>query len=379
MSMDNKAKRLGSMIASAVLTKVSLPVLATVIGVGVILVVIIAAIVGNGANDLESGGGKSLPDEVLKWEENVEEALEEEDLDEEYKPVMLAILNQESGGDMAGSNGDIFQSSESKCGEMGCISNPQESTDQPGKHITDNLEQSDANDAVATASYTIGNGFAAGTQEHHYNEWSEDIAKEFSKKQMDKVDDPDNYSCINEEAEEAGACFGDFAYVKRIVEYVPEDNELAFGDIDDDGDSGSKTETIKGDLKSPLDNDDLVVTSGFGGRDSPGGGVGSEDHKGIDLDCNRPDDIHAVQEGEIAHAGEVSGYGNYVLVKHDDDSYTGYGHMSDISVSEGDSIDGGEKVGVCGSTGDSTGDHLHFETKSAEWEGFDDPTGYLGV
>lgn len=375
--MDDKFKKLGKLVASSVLTKISLPVLATVICIVVAIVIIVAAILGNGTNDLEGGGGKSLPEEVMKWEDNVDEALEEEDLDEEYKPVMLAILNQETGGDMAESGGDIFQSSESKCGEIGCISDPQESTDQAVKHFKDNLDHADGNDEVAIASYNFGNGFAEWTQEHHDNEWSEDIAIEFSKEQMDKVDDPDNYSCINEEAEEAGACFGDFAYVKRIVDFVPEDSELAVGD-DDSDDDGSKSETIKGDLKSPLDNDDLEVTSGFGGRDSPGG-VGSSDHKGVDLDCNRPDDIHAVQDGEIKHAGEVSGYGNYVLVKHDDDSYTGYGHMSDISVSDGDSIDGGEKVGECGSTGDSTGDHLHFETKSEEWDGFDNPADYLGV
>lgn len=372
--MNDKSKRIGSMIATSVLSKVGLPVLLVVGLIIIFMVIIIAVVVGNDFGDL-GGGGKKLPDEVMKWEENIDEALEEEDLDEKYKPVMLAILNQESGGDMSSTGGDIFQSSESKCGEIGCITDPQESTDQAVKHFKDNLKEADDNDEVAIASYNFGNGFADWTQENHDNEWSEEIALEFSAEQMDKVDDPDNYSCINETAEEEGACFGDYAYVKRILEFVPEDSELSG---DDDGD-GEQTEVIAGDIHSPLKDDDLVVTSEFGPRESPGNGVGSSEHKGIDLDCNRPDDVFSVQDGEIEKAGQVTGYGNYVLVKHDDNEFTGYGHLSDVSVSDGDSIDGGEKVGECGSTGDSTGDHLHFETKSEAWDGFSDPAGDLGV
>lgn len=138
--MDDKGKKIGKILASSAITKVSLPVLAIVGLVVALLILIVAAVVGSDFSDI-GGGGKKLPDEVMKWEENIEEALEENDLDEKYKPVMLAILNQESGGDMSSTGGDIFQSSESKCGEIGCITDPQESTDQAVKHFKGNLDR----------------------------------------------------------------------------------------------------------------------------------------------------------------------------------------------------------------------------------------------
>jgi len=367
MSENNGKKiRTGLLVGKSLLAKLSLPVLLVILVLISVIIIIIAVIVGNdfGSDDIK-GGNKKLPESVLRWEDDIEHALSENNVDKKHLPVMLSILKQESNGDLSSTGGDIFQSSESKCGSIGCITDPKESIDQAVKHFKNNLKKADGNIEVAIASYNFGNGFAEWTKEKHDNKWSVDIAIEFSQHMMEKVSNPENYTCVRKEAKEHNACFGDILYVQSIKEYMPSEN----------GGDGKETEIIKGDLNAPLDRE-LIVTSPFSWRDI---GAGDEHHNGLDLECTSADTIHSVQDGEVVHAGQVSGYGNYVLIKHGDDQYTGYGHMSSISVSNGDDIEGGNEVGVCGSTGRSTGEHLHFEVKSDEWDGFADPAGYLGL
>lgn len=84
-------------------------------------------------------------------------------------------------------------------------------------------------------------------------------------------------------------------------------------------------------------------------------------HSGIDLAGNHNDPIYAYKSGKVIFAGYSGGYGNMVLIQHKDGMKTRYAHMSSIIVSKGDYVEGGQKVGLMGSTGRSTGDHLHFE------------------
>lgn len=83
-------------------------------------------------------------------------------------------------------------------------------------------------------------------------------------------------------------------------------------------------------------------------------------HKGIDLvSSNR--NILAADEGVVSFAGTKSGYGNVIIINHNNGFETLYGHLSKISVEKGDVVEKGTKIGVMGSTGRSTGTHLHFE------------------
>ncbi|AZK45614.1 peptidoglycan DD-metalloendopeptidase family protein [Paenibacillus lentus] len=83
-------------------------------------------------------------------------------------------------------------------------------------------------------------------------------------------------------------------------------------------------------------------------------------HKGIDLvSSNR--NILAADEGVVSFAGTKSGYGNVIIINHNNGFETLYGHLSKISVEKGDIVEKGDKIGVMGSTGRSTGTHLHFE------------------
>ena len=122
-----------------------------------------------------------------------------------------------------------------------------------------------------------------------------------------------------------------------------------------------KTKLETGDFYCmPLEN--AVVTSSFGGRTDPVTGESDAGHHGIDLAAAKGSEIHAFAGGVVSDAGQNSVYGNYVTVDHGDIS-TFYGHMSEISVSAGDSVKAGDTIGIIGSTGKSTGVHLHFEVR----------------
>ncbi|HHT65148.1 MAG: peptidoglycan DD-metalloendopeptidase family protein [Caldicoprobacterales bacterium] len=86
-------------------------------------------------------------------------------------------------------------------------------------------------------------------------------------------------------------------------------------------------------------------------------------HKGIDLANPKGTPIYAADSGKVIFSGRQGGYGNLVQIDHGDGMVTYYAHMSKRSVSKGDSVSKGQKIGYVGSTGNSTGPHLHFEVR----------------
>ncbi|MDV7688783.1 phage tail spike protein [Enterococcus casseliflavus] len=106
----------------------------------------------------------------------------------------------------------------------------------------------------------------------------------------------------------------------------------------------------------------VTVTSEFGYRYHPISGS-YELHNGIDLvNGNATTPIYASAAGEVVIAGSYPDwYGNYVVIKHADGLYTGYAHQSQLRVSVGDTVNQGQQIGNMGTTGPSTGPHLHFQ------------------
>jgi murein DD-endopeptidase MepM/ murein hydrolase activator NlpD len=102
------------------------------------------------------------------------------------------------------------------------------------------------------------------------------------------------------------------------------------------------------------------VTSGFGGRADPFGG-GAAFHKGMDFHAVTGDPVLAVADGVVSYAGVRSGYGNVVEVDHGNGYVTRYAHNSRLLVQVGDLVRSGQQVAKAGSTGHSTGAHVHFE------------------
>lgn len=102
------------------------------------------------------------------------------------------------------------------------------------------------------------------------------------------------------------------------------------------------------------------VTSEFGYRESPTPGATSN-HKGIDLGFPSGTSVLATADGTVTIAGYYGGYGNLVEIKHANGYVSRYGHLNSVSVKEGMHVSQGMQIGISGSTGVSTGPHLHFE------------------
>ncbi len=102
------------------------------------------------------------------------------------------------------------------------------------------------------------------------------------------------------------------------------------------------------------------VTSGFGGRADPFGG-GSQFHKGIDFQASIGDPVLAVADGVVSYAGDRSGYGSTVEIDHGNGYVTRYAHNSRLTRQVGDLVRAGQEIAKAGSSGRSTGAHVHFE------------------
>ncbi len=126
-------------------------------------------------------------------------------------------------------------------------------------------------------------------------------------------------------------------------------------------------------LRMPLSGEPSV-TSPFGYRADPFLGRLAL-HPGIDLAEAYGAEIHAAAAGRVVHAGPAGGYGNMVEIDHGNGLATRYAHMSDVLVEEGETVDKGAVLGRLGSTGRSTGPHLHYEVR-VEGEPVD-PERYL--
>ncbi len=113
-------------------------------------------------------------------------------------------------------------------------------------------------------------------------------------------------------------------------------------------------------LVMPLD--DMRLTSGFGPRRAPMLGA-SRHHEGIDVGAPAGTPIVATGNARVTSAGRSGGYGLMVVLDHGGGLETRYAHMSRMAVSRGDEVSEGQVIGFVGSTGISTGPHLHYETR----------------
>jgi murein DD-endopeptidase MepM/ murein hydrolase activator NlpD len=103
------------------------------------------------------------------------------------------------------------------------------------------------------------------------------------------------------------------------------------------------------------------ITSTFGHRENPFGGSNVETHKGLDIRGPMGAPVKAMAKGIVEFAGPRGGFGNCIILKHANGFETLYGHLSKILVRPGQKIDIGQQIGKIGSTGRSTGPHLHYE------------------
>ena len=298
---------------------------------------------------------------VLEYEPIVRNFAEQEGI-AEYVPVLLAIMMQESGG----RGHDPMQVSEYYCGRIGCISNPYQSIEQGVKYFKKLIEKANGDLFLAIQAYNFGSGFIDWVKARG-GTYTPDLAIQFSKEMYQKEVQRGRghlYSCAIGNAKELGSCYGDYLYVQHVVRYL----------------SGNAV-VVSGKFASPLPF--LEVTSPYGMRRNPVTGQYAM-HKGTDFSCNKKHiPVFAVADGVVEESmfgksgSGFGGYGNVVLIKHDDSFYTLYAHLHNRLVNKGAKVKKGQTIGTCGSTGQSTGIHLHFEVRTSKHGGQIDPMTFL--
>lgn len=104
-----------------------------------------------------------------------------------------------------------------------------------------------------------------------------------------------------------------------------------------------------------------AITSGYGHRENPFSGQNIETHKGLDFKGKQGEIVKSTASGKVTYAGRRGGYGNCIVINHGNGFETYYGHLSRILISQGEQVKAGDNIGKIGSTGRSTGPHLHYE------------------
>ena len=129
-------------------------------------------------------------------------------------------------------------------------------------------------------------------------------------------------------------------------------------------------------LSYPVIGGQNKITQGYGPSQIDYLKFGLVGHNGIDFSGVLNDPVMAAADGVVSwQAFESGGYGNYVMITHTDSSTTIYGHLASVNCKKGDTVKSGQVIGYMGSTGNSTGVHLHFGYRPA---GFDAANGYRG-
>lgn len=350
------AKRKAQAAALAIFLKIILPLLlfcGLIFGVIFMILAILGASTDSDSG-IEGGQAINLSSQVLSYKPEVEKYASEYGV-EEHVGVILALMMQESGG----RGNDPMQASESLCGTVGCIDDPELSIKQGIKYFSGVVERADGDIKLALQSYNFGGGFIDYVMDHG-GSYSQELAIDFSAMKYEELKHTGNYSCIHPEMLPQGACYGDVFYVDNVLRYY--DYAVA----------------VEGEFAVPVQGG-LNTTSNYGKRTHPITGE-PDMHTGMDFDCvGNVTSIYAAQSGKVVYSQfqGAAGYGNLVMIQHGDQLITGYAHLSSLSVDVGDLVSQGQKVGVCGTTGSSTGPHLHFETKTSLWDGHMNPAQFL--
>ena len=156
------------------------------------------------------------------------------------------------------------------------------------------------------------------------------------------------------------------AALRERVDRLRYQVDLQSRSIDEVADAALEREDMLASIPSikPIQGDrfgrSMVNLSGFGFRLHPVLNV-NKMHYGIDFNCARGTEIQATGKGTVVSAGEETGYGKCVVIDHGYGFKSRYAHMSSIKVKRGQEVSRGHLLGLVGSTGRSTGDHLHYE------------------
>lgn len=260
----------------------------------------------------------------------------------DYVSLVMAVMQQESGG----SGTDPMQCSESPYNTKyahspNSITDPDYSIQIGVQYLASCLKAAKCKSpqdiqgiSLALQGYNFGNGYITWALKK--GGYTQENAAEFS--QM--------------EASELGwQSYGDINYVSHVLRYYSTTGE----------------ENPNGGLFAyPIQTGKYTITSLFGSRSNPTG-KGTQFHKGVDFAAPYCTPIHASESGTVIYAQfgstPYTGYGNLVVIQHSSYLVSMYGHCAQLLVSNGQKVQKGQTIALVGSTGDSTGNHCHFEIR----------------
>lgn len=308
------------------------------ISFAILIGIIIASIFGNQqANDLGSYGASEIPPAVKQYEEQITSELKKYGRENQIN-VLLAIVARESGGI---GTADIMQSSESIGLPPNTIQDPVKSIEIGVKYFHEVLTQAEkANVDIDTAiqAYNMGNGYIDFVVKNG-GKHSKDLAQTYSDKKKTEL---------------GWNTYGDPNYIENVRKYMGDSIKTNVG-----------SQVAEGDLQNPYVHQEgkYVVTSEFNkARLNPVTKV-VKPHNGIDLAPYGSDNltIASAGEGVVIFANMYGDGTNAVEIQHTNGLYTKYLHLSKISVAPNQKVRTGDIIGSTGTTGNSTGVHLHFE------------------
>ena len=285
-----------------------------------------------------------------EWSDAVIAEMKEQDMNVEYADLVLCIIAAASGGGSAagGEGGDIMMSSVYE-------ENPTDTYPREELSITDPL-------------YSIKIGVTRFKT--MLNKAFDDAVPELSS----TFTDQGAYNKL-------WVCTAGYWYVGYIDKYTlwTKENEKEFSDILP-AESLYKRENFVTDVQNlfmilhpetseqtkilfPFIDGEFYINSNYGNRDNPTDPGTTEFHSGIDIKAPEGTAVFAAENGTVhIPAFRSEGYGNHIRIDHGGGFVTLYGHLSSIAVTEGQTVTKGDVIGYVGSTGRSTGAHLHFET-----------------
>ena len=309
----------------------------------VILVATILAMISQQQSSMGTYGTGQIPQAVRQYEEPIKAELAKYGRQDQIN-VVLAIITQESGGT---ASKDIMQASESLGLAPNTIQDPSYSIEVGVKYFDQVLtkaENAKVDIDTAIQSYNMGGGYINFVSQNG-GKHSTELAQNFSNQMKSQL---------------GWSVYGDPNYVDNVKRYM---GGATNGNV--------VTITADGELQSPYASNDVssyITTSEFGGRTDPISGRSSL-HGGIDLapigSASLP--IGTAEKGIVIYSGFSSTGGNMVQIQHENGLVTVYMHMASTPiVNIGETVEKGQIIGYTGTSGYSTGIHLHFEVHEGQ-------------
>lgn len=311
----------------------------------------------------------TYPANVEALRPDVEDSMTKYNIPKKFENIVMGQLYQESGGIQSVLDTDPMQSSESKCGQIGCITDPKISIDQAMKvhrdHINEakklnmDIDKTNTQEAILQ-SYNFGGGYlnylaGSPSTKDDDKKHTTKTAKEYS------IDHTTQTTSCPFDTENK-ACYGDYMYVDHVLKKSKTSC----------GEGNGQINTL------PIRKNSYSVSQKWGTIND----LEPTGHTGIDLAAPEGTPIRAVGDGEVIFNGQDPAGANVIMIKHDTELYSVYAHLQKPAIpKQGDTVKAGETIGYVGSTGNSTGNHLHFEirtdAKYGSMEGSKDPENYL--